>query len=317
VATLWVALGAAASLADPLRAALCLSAFGAARAFMAILPEAAERTLIDRTGAMRRANAVVLVAVAALLVAAAPAPAAPLPLGPGSQLDPTASDGALAYTQRDARGVRVVVAAPHQSPVVLDHASAPSLDGPLVAVHQGDDVRVLRWADGRELARVHGAIRPALRNGNLAFERRRGPRLQLVIQHLKDGRRVLVASVTNAVLSRPSLRGGRVAWTVTRRGESALYTARIDGRARQLLVRTRVGVLGAPALGSRWLAYTETRATGAQLLARSLTKPLTTTLLRLDGRRSALWTTALVGRTAYVTRWSTGTGVARILRLRF
>jgi hypothetical protein len=138
-----------------------------------------------------------------------------------------------------------------------------------------------------------------------------------VIQHLKDGRRVLVASVTNAVLSRPSLRGGRVAWTVTRRGESALYPARIDGRARQRLVRTRVGVLGAPALGSRWLAYTETRATGAQLLARSLTKPLTTPLLRLDGRRSALWTTALVGRTAYVTRWSTGTGVARILRLRF
>ena len=38
VATLWVALAAAASLADPLRAALCLTAFGAARAAMATLP---------------------------------------------------------------------------------------------------------------------------------------------------------------------------------------------------------------------------------------------------------------------------------------
>jgi hypothetical protein len=201
--------------------------------------------------------------------------------------------------------------------VAIENAQAPSLDGPLVAVRQGQAVRVLRWADGSEVARVDGAMRPALRNGLLAFERRRGRRLQLVIQHLEDGRRTVIASVTGAVLSRPSLRGGKLAWTVTRHGESALYTAYITGRGRRLILRTRVGVLGSPSLGSRWLAYTETRASGAQLLARSLTRPLTTTLLRLHGKRSALWTTALVGRTAYVTRWSTHTGVARILRLRF
>src|SRR4051812_3311880 len=184
VATLWVALAAAACLADPLRASLCLTAFGAARAAMATLPglraQAAERVLIAGTAAIRRANAVVLVAVAAVLVAAAPARASTLRLGPGSQLDPAASDGALAYTQRDRQGVRVVIAAPHQSPVVLQGASTPSLDGPLVALHQGGAVRVLRWADGSERARVQGAIRPALRNGILAFERRRGGRLQLV-----------------------------------------------------------------------------------------------------------------------------------------
>src|SRR3954447_6623737 len=79
VATLWVALAAAASLADPLRAALCLSAFGAARVAMALLSEPAEPRLVRRAAQMRRVNAVALVAVAALLVAAAPAPAATVP----------------------------------------------------------------------------------------------------------------------------------------------------------------------------------------------------------------------------------------------
>src|SRR5690242_19175462 len=79
VATLWVALAAAAALADPLRAALCLSAFGAARAAMATLPglrgDAAEQVIVRRTRTMRRVNAAAL-AAAALVLVAAPAPAA-------------------------------------------------------------------------------------------------------------------------------------------------------------------------------------------------------------------------------------------------
>ena len=269
---------------------------------------------------MRRANAVALVAVAALLVAAAPAPAATLPLGAGSQLDPAASDGALAYTQRDGHGVRVVIDAPRpERRRPRAGASTPSLDGPLVAVHQGNAVRVLRWADGSELARVDGAIRPALRNGILAFERRRGraaaardpaPEGRPADAHRLGHQRRSSAGPRCAAAASPGRSPGAASRRCTPRASTGARAGSWCARAS--------GVLGAPALGTRWLAYTETRASGAQLLARSPDAgPLTTTLLRLHGTRSALWTTALVGRTAYVTRWSTRTGVARILRLRF
>src|SRR5262249_33794671 len=161
-----------------------------------------------------------LTAVAALLVAAAPAPATPLPLGPGSQLDPASSAGVLAFTQRDAGGVSVVLAVPHRPRVVIANAWSPSLDGGLVAVQDAAGARVLHWADQRELARVDGALRPALRAGRLAFVRRGGTRLQLVVRRLSTGHETVVASVRRASLGRPSLHAGRIAWTVARRGAS-------------------------------------------------------------------------------------------------
>jgi hypothetical protein len=43
----------------------------------------------------------------------------------------------------------------------------------------------------------------------------------------------------------------------------------------------------------------------------------TKTLMHVDGRKTLLWTTALTGRTAYVTRWTPSTQKAVVLRVNF
>jgi hypothetical protein len=43
----------------------------------------------------------------------------------------------------------------------------------------------------------------------------------------------------------------------------------------------------------------------------------TKTLMHVSGRKTLLWTTALTGRTAYVTRWTPATRKAAVLRVNF
>src|SRR5206468_12271700 len=122
--------------------------------------------------------------------------------------------------------------------LVVANAWGPSLDGGLLAVQDAGGVRVLHWADRREVMRVHGALRPAVRAGRLAFIRRSGQRLELVVRRLAGGHETVIASVRRASLSRPSLHAGRVAWTVSRRHSASLWTARLDGTQRHRLAHT-------------------------------------------------------------------------------
>jgi len=43
----------------------------------------------------------------------------------------------------------------------------------------------------------------------------------------------------------------------------------------------------------------------------------TKTLMHVKGRKTFLWTTALSGRTAYVTKWTPSTRKAVVLRVNF
>src|SRR6185436_3205426 len=95
------------------------------RALAAALP--AERVLAARP-LLLRANAVVLVLCAALVVApAAEARPHALNLGPGSQDDPSFSNGVLAFTQRGP-AAGVIVAPPNAPRFSVPGASGAALD---------------------------------------------------------------------------------------------------------------------------------------------------------------------------------------------
>ena len=130
VATFWVVCAAAVWLAEPVPASIALAAFGAGRALAASLP--AERVLAARP-LLLRVNAIVLVLCAALVVApAADARPQVLNLGPGSQDDPSFSNGVLAFTQRGP-AAGVVVAPPNAPRFTVPGAAGTALDEGLLA----------------------------------------------------------------------------------------------------------------------------------------------------------------------------------------
>jgi hypothetical protein len=65
------------------------------------------------------------------------------------------------------------------------------------------------------------------------------------------------------------------------------------------------------------LLWVDQRKAGSKLKVAVIGRRTARVLARTESGGRIFWTTALAGRTAYLTRWYSGKGVARIESLRF
>jgi hypothetical protein len=238
-----------------------------------------------------------------------------LPLGEGSQLDPSASGGALAFARRTQLQDTVVVGD------AVFPGRSPALDAERLAYEDDGSVPIVRWRDRSEVARVVGATRPALEWPWVAyridlFDGRR----ELWLRHLGDGKEILLASVSPQFdIGRPSLDAGRVAWHVAGPRGSRIWLYTIRERKHRVLARTDIGLLAHPSLDGARIVWVDSRQGISFLRLRRLDKDTasTVTVARTWSRTEVFWTTALAGRTAYVTRWLVAKNLAEIDSVRF
>ena len=339
VATFWVACAAALALGRPVFAACCFALYGAGRAFMAVWPgrrepdgAAAVERLAGQTPFVARANAAVLV-LAFVLLAAAPAGAAVTSLGPG--FDPSADGQTLARARMNSGTIEVLVAPPAPDPAVpVSPADAPALDGNLLAYVDDQGIKVIDWQTDTVVAHVNGDVSdPALRWPLLAYRLHDGAYERLILADLSDpGSPTLrrVASVRSADdLGRPSLAGGRLAFGRVLHRSSAIFVLDLATWTRRAVVRTNIGMVTNPSLTPTRIIWVEQRTQGSLrgedyvprvgsfLRMKRFGRGSTRTLMRVDGRRTFLWTTALTGRIAYVTRWTPAKKRSALLRVTF
>jgi hypothetical protein len=326
VATYWVACAAALALAAPLPAAALFALYGAGRALMVVLPhrgipaaDAVER-LVLRRPALVRANGIVLAACAVALALAPAAGAAKpraLALGPGRELDPSFSQGVLAFTQR-LDGTSTVVVQEGKTRVVYP-GREPSLDGDLLAYRDGGRLVVIRWRDGQEVAAIDGAGRPALAWPWLAYHRERADGgSEILLRNLKKGSvRAIARGGPKMDFGRPAIGNGRVAWQSVGPKGSRIGLETITSGKRAIAVRTKIGLLAHPSVSGARLLWVDQRKAGSKLKVAVIGRRTARVLARTESGGRIFWTTALAGRTAYLTRWYSGKGVARIESLRF
>ena len=321
VATFWVACAAAVALARPLPAAACFALYGVGRAVTVLWPKrdaalACER-LARRRPALLRVNAIAL-AVCAALLGASPAVAAPrIPIGTG--FDPSVSGSVLARAQVVSGVPRVVVEPGGEPPVAFDGVRQPYLDGEFVALKDPEGIRVSNWRTGEVVAQVAGTVsRPALDWPLLAFVRDDGLWKQLVLRDLAAGtERVAATLVRTNDIGRPSLADGRLAWHVVTRSQTRIVVLNLASWKRRIVARSRIAVLVHPALSAGRVLWIDQRSRMGFVRMRALSgrRVRTQTLWTANGRDRLFWTTALAGRTAYVTRWSPATGASTLLRI--
>jgi hypothetical protein len=318
VSTFWVACAAALALARPVPAALCLSLYGAGRAVMVVWPRrragdptAAVERLTSRRRALLRVNAVALVACAALLGLAPAAGGATLVAR--SALDPSVSGNAVAFATK---GGDVVVRPGSGAEVVFPDAAQPALSVEYLAYVDDQGIRVVRWQNQSEVARIAGNVsRPALSWPNLAFVRRGTDSRRLIVKNLVSGAEKRPAKVAlNVDLGRPSLRGDRLAWHTVSRSRSRIYVRNLAGGGRRTFAQTRIGMLSNPSLHGKRVVWVDARSGVTYLRRGSLTSRTRRVLARIKGRTASYWTTSLSGSSAYMTRWTLASGASSIYK---
>jgi hypothetical protein len=325
VATFWVACAAALALGRPLLAAACFALYGAGRAFMAVWPRrrepdgtAAVERLVGQRALVSRANAAVLVLAVVLLAVAPAAGAAVVSLGRG--FDPSADGNTLARARMSSGAIEVVIAPPAPDPAVpVSPADAPALDGNLLAYADSQGIKVIDWQTNHQVAKIDGAVSdPALDWPNIAYLRDDGSHERLILEDLSSSQVRRVASVSAADdLGRPSLAGGRLAWHRIRHRGSAVFVLNIGAWTRRTIVRTSIWMESNPSLTGTRIVWVEQRPAGSYLRLRRFGSSRTRTLTHVKGRKIFLWTTALTGRTAYVTKWTPSAGRSALLRVTF
>jgi cytochrome c biogenesis protein CcdA len=341
VITFWAACTATLALGRPVAGAIAFAFYGVGRAVVLLLParrgadpaEVVERLARRRRGVLR-ANAVALGACACLLAASPVTGAEVMPLGPGDQMDPTAAASGFAYTQRTGNTTQVVVRpADGSAPVVFPDAESPSLYGRRLAYQDAQGIRIVAWRSGMEVLRLDGQLeKPALNSPWLAYREFHGhqvsrlnrpehsghERYTLHLYNIANGTARVLASGTDGVeIGRPAIAGGRVAWHVAGPRGSRIVLYRISDRTRSRPFRTKIALLSNPALTSKRIVWARDLPGGSTLFTRLLAGGRVRTVASVDRPRTDywFWTTELHGGRAYVTRWNTKRGVARILRV--
>lgn len=320
VATFWVACAAAVALARPFAAALCFSLYGLGRALTVVWPRRGDATaavegLARHRRTLARANAVALVACAVVLAAAPAAGAAPVSLGEG--LDPSFSGGAVA---RAVPSTSSVLIQPSDSPALeIPAASSPALDGNLVAYEDAAGIRVVDWRTGEQIAQVAGAVsEPALEWPFLAYRRLDADYERIIVKDLSTGEeRAAARYQLSDDVGRPSLRGGNLAWHHAGPGLSRILLMPLATWQKAVVARTKIGLLGHAAVTSRRIIWVDRRSRRSYVRLRRVGGTAVKTLWRLKRRDRVFWTTALTGRTAFVTRWMPATGATVLFRLEF
>ena len=259
--------------------------------------------------------------LAALAAALAAAPAAAQQATTQGVYDPSAWGASTAVGVLDAGTSSVVVQASGAPVATYPDARSPALDGDLLAYVDATGIRVVRWRTGEEVARVDGPLtKPALDWPYLAYVRT-GTGQALELRDLTTGRTRLVARAAPAVdLGRPALRQGFIAWHVAAGRSSQLRLAPLKGfrYGRSKLIASSVtGLQINPSIASGHILWVEQAASSSYLHLRRIAGGRTRTLASLRGPSRILWTTALGGRTAYVTRWNPAAGKAEVISRRW
>ena len=327
VATFWVACAAAVALGKPLAAGLCFAAYGAGRALMAAWPRhgqpdptAAVEGLARRRRLLLFGYVGALLVCAGLLAAAPAAGAAVQTLGAG--LDPAAAGTVLGRARMDSGSSNVLLEPRDGTPIAVSGAAAPAVDGGLLAYDDAQGVKVIDWRTRAVVARVDGQVaKPALDWPLLAFVRTDSTYKRLVVADYTDPASPVERVITriSAVndLGRPSLAGGRIAWHKVTATSSRIYAQVLATGRRSVIARSSVLVLANPSITSTRIVWVRQNSRSCALLMRRWASPAVKRIYRTTGTTRLLWTTALTGRTAYVTRWSLGTAASTLVRVNF
>ncbi len=327
VATFWVACAAAVALANPVAAAACFAAFGAGRALMAAWPRrghndatAAVESLAGRRRVLLAANVVVLILCAGLLAAPSAGAATAASVGPG--LDPSARGGVLARAQMSSGVSSVLIQPAGESPVTIPGGSAPSVDGDLVAYADSQGVKVTDWRTSTPVTQIDGAVaKPALDWPLLAFVRTGTTYKRLIVADYTDPsaptRREIARVRVRNDLGRPSLVAGRIAWHKVTSAGSAVYVQVLATGKRTVIAHSPVALLENPSLSSTRVVWVTEYPRACALRTRRFDSRAAKRIYRTTGNTRLLWTTALTGRTAYVTQWSLKTGASTLVRVNF
>ena len=281
-------------------------------------PTAAVERLTRRRGELLRVNVVGLLVCAVLLLAAAPGAGAAT-LVASNAFDPTLSEGTLAFATRDGQVVvRPFGGVPE---VVFPDASEPSLDGEYLAYADPGGIRVVRWANGNEVARIDNATvsHPALDWPLIAFVRRDASYKRLVLRNLASGAHRIHATAKPANnLGRPALRDGRLAWHNFSRKESRIVLKTLSSGSSRVVARSRIALLTNPALAGARLAWVESRSGVSYLRLGWVAKgKKPRSLETMKARTRAYWTTSLGAGVLYSTRWTLASGASSVYRTGF
>jgi hypothetical protein len=277
--------------------------------------------LVGRAPFVGRVNAAVLALAVVLLAVAPAAGAAVTSLGRG--FDPAAYGPTLARAQRDAGTMRVVVKPPAPDPAdTVSPANAPALDGDYLAYEDDQGIKVIDWRDDTPVAQLDGPYsHPALDYPQLAYIRDEGAYERLIladdISKPNPDERVIASVRSGADLGRPALRGGRLAWHRILHSGSAIYVLNLATDERRVVKRTNIWMEANPSVTAQRIVWVEQRPKGSYLRMKWFGSNRTKTLMHVNGRKTFLWTTALTGQTAYVTRWTPSTQKAVVLRVNF
>jgi hypothetical protein len=208
------------------------------------------------------------------------------------------------------------------APIAIRAAAAPAVDGGRLAYEDGQGVRVIDWRTGDPITRVDGPVaKPALDWPLLAFVRTDSTYKRLVVRNYTDPasptERVIVRISARNDLGRPSLAAGRIAWHKLTATSSTVYAQRLATGRRSVIARSSVLVLANPSITSTRIVWVRQSSRSCILRTRRWASPTVRTIYRTTGSTRLLWTTALTGRTAYVTRWSLRTGASTLVRVNF
>jgi hypothetical protein len=325
VATFWVACAAAVALANPLAAAVSFAAFGAGRALMAAWPRrghedatAAVESLVGRGRFLLVANVVVLIACATLL--AAPSAGAATSLGPG--FDPSARGGVLARARMSSGVSNILLQPSGESAVTIPSGSAPSVDGDLVAYADSQGVKVVNWRTGARVTRIDGAVaKPALDWPLLAFVRTGSTYERLIVADYTDvaapTERLIAKVLVKNDLGRPSLRSGRIAWHRVTAAGSRIYVQTLATGKQTVVARSQISLLANPSLSRTRIVWVRQSSRACSLRTRRFGSRTIRRIYRTTSTTRLLWTTALTGRTVYVTQWSSKTRSSTLVRVNF
>jgi hypothetical protein len=269
---------------------------------------------------LRRANVAVLAACSALLATAPAAGAAVTLVGPG--LDPSVSANILAHALLDSGRSKVDIRPPTEPVVELNSAAQPSIDGDLVAYVDSSGIRVVNWRTNHEVARVAGNVaKPSLDWPRLAFWRGDSSYERLVVADFTNRSSPSEREITGVGLAndlgRPSLKNGRLAWHRTTSRGSRILVQTLSTGSRRVIARSTRWLLTNPSLTGTRIVWIEQRSNRSSVRRRALRGTRVRTLMSVKGRNRLFWTTAMSGRTAFVTRWSLSSGASALYRVTF
>ena len=98
---------------------------------------------------------------------------------------------------------------------------------------------------------------------------------------------------------------------------SRIYVQVLATGKRIVIARSMVALLANPSLSSKRVVWVTQSSRACALSMRRFGRQTVKRIYRTTGTTRLLWTTALTGRTAYVTQWSQKTGASTLVRVNF